>query len=229
MKSVLLVEDDNSLGEALVELLETKSFNVTWSKSINEAKSALSGGAQFSLLILDIGLPDGSGMDLAKWVKEEIKLPFIFMTAMNTAENRLEGFELGAEEFIPKPFHFKELLMRIDHVLEAHKRAPNVMSVNGVKINFDDQTIEGSKAKDVRLSSRDFALLRLLIEQSPKVLSRDEILDNLVGEDKFPSHRTVDNSIVRIRQVIDDTAGNLVRSVRGVGYQWQEGKDGENS
>ncbi len=228
MIRVLLVEDDPSLGEALVDLLEQNSFLVDWKKTVADAKDLLN-QSNFDLLILDIGLPDGTGLDLAHWIKDNFDIPFIFMTAMNTAENRLEGFELGAEEFIPKPFHFKELLLRVDHVLKAHKRSPRTLTLENVEINFEELSVQLQGEDKQYLSKRDFELLKFLIDHSPKVVSREEILDQILGENQFPSLRTVDNSIVRLRQALGDQQADIIRSIRGIGYQWQGVKYDEDS
>ncbi|HEX4924864.1 MAG TPA: response regulator, partial [Bdellovibrionales bacterium] len=117
MKHLLLVEDDPSLGATLQERLEKEGYSVAWAQSRAEAESAFARKPP-DLVILDVGLPDGSGFDLAKLIKKKSVVPFIFVTAMTTAEYRLEGFEIGAEEYIPKPFHLKELLLRVKHVLD---------------------------------------------------------------------------------------------------------------
>jgi len=218
VKKVLLVEDDLGLGETLCERLQKEKYEVDWCKKITEAGERLE-SKKFHLIILDLGLPDGSGFDLAKSIRKKSSVPIVFMTAMNTAENRLEGYELGAEEFIPKPFHLKELLMRVKHVLDNHSE-PEELRVNEKLIQFTSQTIRHEDGREETLSKRDFDLLKLLIQSAPKILSRDEILNLIWGEDKFPSHRTVDNTIVRLRQALGDDGGEIIRSVRSVGYQW---------
>ncbi len=217
-KNILFVEDDIGLGETLFERLQKEMYQVDWCKSIAEAKQRIQ-EKKFNLIILDLGLPDGSGFDLAKEIRKQSATPIVFMTAMNSAENRLEGYELGAEEFIPKPFHLKELLMRVKHVLENHSEL-EILQVNKKLIHFSSQMIVHEDGREELIAKRDFELLKLLIQNSPKVLSRDEILNLIWGEDKFPSHRTVDNTIVRLRQALGDGSDDLIRSVRGVGYQW---------
>jgi DNA-binding response OmpR family regulator len=236
MRRLLLVEDDSSLGETLQERLAKEGYDVKWveSQQAAEVELGLSGspGAApashpaFDLIVLDVGLPDGSGFELARRLREgagsERDTPFLFITAMNTAENRLEGYEIGAEEFIPKPFHLKELLIRVRHVLETHAdgKASNEVHVGELKIDLDAQAILRAGGEREFLATRDFQVLKLLIEEAPRVVSRDEILNRVWGEDKFPSHRTVDNAIVRLRQALGDSGAVLIRSVRGVGYQW---------
>lgn len=218
MIKLLLIEDDTSLGETLRTRLDKEGYFVVWAEDLRKGRVAFSSHT-FDLVILDVGLPDGSGFDFAREIKKISPVPFLFMTALNTAENRLEGFELGAEEFIPKPFHLKELLMRLDHVLENHKSV-HLIHVGGAVLNLDEGSLTTSEGTKEYFQPRDFKLLKFMIEASPRVVSRDEILDLIVGEEQFPSHRTVDNSIVRLRQALQDKNGEIIRSARGVGYQW---------
>lgn len=227
MRKLLLVEDDTSLGATLRERLEKEGYAVSWSETLSDAEGEVS-ARNFDLIVLDVNLPDGSGFEFARSVRERRPTPFIFVTAMNSAEHRLEGYEIGAEEFIPKPFHLKELLLRIRHVLETHpptgEEAQTSLSkkvqVGARAIDFEARAVVGPAGEKDFLQTRDFELVKLLIESAPKVVSRDEILDRIWGEDRFPSHRTVDNAIVRLRQSLGDEGGRVIRSVRGVGYQW---------
>ena len=218
---LLLVEDDPSLGETLHERLQKEGYEVDWVQTQKDGETALA-NTHFDLNLLDVGLPDGSGFDLARAIRGKIATPIVFMTAMNTAEHRLEGYEIGAEEFIPKPFHLKELLLRVRHVLENHASSRSV-EVGGRTIDFEAQAIVHEDGTRDFLAARDFKLLKLLVESAPKVVSRDEILDSLFGEDRFPNHRTVDNAVVRLRQALGDGGQAKIRSVRGVGYQWVGG------
>ncbi len=227
MKRLLLVEDDESLGATLQERLQKEGYTVEWATSLREAR-AKSAGDSFSLVILDVGLPDGTGTEFAKELRARSPVPFIFVTARNSAEDRLEGYEIGAEEYIPKPFHLKELLLRVRHVLEQHAESPSAsgprrLACLGKTIDLDAMAIESPDGKREFLAARDFRLLDFLIGVSPKVVSRDEILNVIWGEEKFPSTRTVDNAMVRLRQAIGDRDGKVIRSVRSVGYQWVNG------
>jgi DNA-binding response OmpR family regulator len=220
---LLLVEDDPSLGETLKERLQKEQYQVLWATCRADAQTLLE-KQSFDLVILDVGLPDGSGFELARLMRSQKNslqkdTPFLFMTALNTAENRLEGYEIGAEEFIPKPFHLKELLMRVSHVLR-NRTSLQTLVLRDRAIHFQEQAIVHQSGEKEFLQPRDFQLLRFLMTRAPAVVSRDEILDEIWGEDKFPSHRTVDNAIVRLRQGLGDTGGRLIRSVRGIGYQW---------
>lgn len=227
---ILLVEDDQALGSTLESRLKKEGYEVKWAQTLAEAKTLFL-DSPFQVAILDVGLPDGSGFELARWIKSEEKIPrnqrsncgLLFMTALNTAENRLEGYEIGADEFIPKPFHLRELFLRLKHVVENHQPALliSIGSDLGFRlINLDEGSVADIERHKQFLSAREHKILSYLIERSPSVVSRDQLLDLIVGEDQFPTHRTIDNSIVKLRQILSDKDGSYIRSVRGVGYQW---------
>lgn len=214
---LLLVEDDLSLGETLKERLQKEGYEVTWEDTLaGAANHALDG---FSLVVLDVGLPDGSGFEFAQEVRKKSHVPFIFVTAQTGAEARLRGYEIGAEEYIPKPFHLKEFLMRVKHVLENHAVSASIQ-VGDVEIDFSSMAVIKGTGQKEFLPKRDFEILKLLIDRAPKVLSRDEILNAVWGEDRYPTNRTVDNIILRLRQALGPVGGQCIRSVRGIGYQW---------
>jgi two-component system phosphate regulon response regulator PhoB len=218
MKSILLIEDDRSLGATLQDRLAREGYRVSWVETKQRALKKL-GDELWDLIILDIGLPDGSGFELARQVKTGSSVPIMFMTALGTAENRLEGFEIGAEEFIPKPFHLRELLLRVKHVFERHPVRRH-LSCNGRVIEFDSRVVVQPDGQRDYLAARDFELLELLITSAPRVVSRNQIIDALWSEDKLGNQRTVDNMIVHLRQSLGDSGSTFIRSVRGVGYQW---------
>ncbi len=220
MTRLLLVEDDRSLGATLNERLAIEGYEITWVETKRHAMEKL-GSGWWDLVILDVGLPDGSGFELARHIKARTALPVIFITALSSAENRLEGFEIGAEEFIPKPFHLRELMLRIKHVMDNHLVRPNI-KCNGRLIDIGARAIVQPDSQRDYPTTREFQLLQMLIISAPRVISRDEILDELWGIDSLPNHRTVDNMIVRLRQSLGDAEGRFIRSVRGVGYQWNE-------
>lgn len=218
MKRLLLVEDDRSLGATLCERLSRESYDVSWVETQQRAMKKLNEGL-WDLVILDIGLPDGSGFDLARHIKDQTPLPLMFLTALSTAEHRLKGFEIGAEEFIPKPFHLRELLLRVKHVLDNHSVRRQI-TCNGRLIELDSRAIVQPDGQREYPAVHDFDLLQLLITNTPRVISRNQVVDAVWGEDKLPNQRTIDNMIVRLRHSLGDTNSKYIRSVRGVGYQW---------
>jgi DNA-binding response OmpR family regulator len=218
MPRVLLVEDDASLGRTLAERLTREQLEVRWVQSIAEAQTQLAADG-WDLAVIDVRLPDGSGFGLARQIRRTSTIPIMFMTALNSAENRLEGFDIGADDYLPKPFHLKEFLIRVRHVLERH-RPRRAIAVNGLLVDLNGMSVQQRDGTRVFLPVRDARVLALLIEAAPHPVVRSEILDRVWGEDQYPTPRAIDNAIVRLRQALGDEAGTLIRSVRGVGYQW---------
>jgi DNA-binding response OmpR family regulator len=216
MTKILLVEDDWSLGATLRDRLTKEGYEVVWTRT-KRASTEAAQQSSFDLYLFDVGLPDGDGFDLAKGLPAK---PFIFLTAQGDAESRLKGYDLGAEEYIPKPFHLRELLMRIRHVLDNHMPATE-LALGDIRVNFSSFEFSRGGQKEP-VAPRDLTLLKLLVEKSPNAVSRDEALNCMRGEDKFPSNRTVDNAIVRLRSVLGEFGANI-ESIRGVGYRWNSG------
>ncbi len=218
MPRVLLVEDDRSLGRTLAERLEKEGLEVHWVMTQALARDAAEQGP-WDLAILDVMLPDGSGFDLVPVLRQRSRIPIMFMTALNSAESRLTGFELGADEYLPKPFHLKEFLLRVHHVLITQPPRRLLQAGNAV-VDWDAMAIERPSGERTFLPVRDYQVFRMIVEAAPRAVSRSEILDRVWGETEFPTQRTVDNAIVRLRQALGDDDGLLIRTVRGVGYQW---------
>jgi two-component system phosphate regulon response regulator PhoB len=216
VKRILLVEDDKTLATTLRERLEREHYQVQWCNSLSSARAEEPG--RFDLVVLDVGLPDGSGFQFAQDVRRSSQTPFIFVTAQSDAEARLKGYEIGAEEFIPKPFHLREFLLRVRHVLENHSR-PVQLRMGTLTVDFQSYRIDNNGTRE-DLQPRDAKLLQLLVEKSPAVVSRDEILNQLWGGDRFPTARTVDNSVLRLRHQLGTQWGTCIQSIRGVGYRW---------
>ncbi len=215
-RRILLIEDDESLGQTLAERLQKDGLTVDWARSVRDAR-ALFDTSTWDLAIVDVKLPDGSGFGLARELRGRSAAPIMFMTALNSAENRLEGFEIGADEYLPKPFHLKEFMLRVRHVL-ARQRAQRIVKAGGSEIDFGAMTVSRGTTR-VQLQARDCQVLKLLVDAAPRVVPRSEILDKVWGEHRFPTPRGVDNAIVRLRQALDADE-QLIQSVRGVGYQW---------
>ncbi len=211
MTSLLLVEDDLQLGKTLSSQLTDQGYKVHWCQTVESYKELDEQG--FDLAIVDLNLPDGSGFD----VIAKLNIPVIIMTAQNSPENRLQGLELGVYDFIPKPFLFKELHLKLSRLLS--ERQQTIDLEGRLQIDLKSRTIEDQKGNTTFLNEREYQILKLLIEKTPQVVSRDEIL-NFLKEDESASHRSIDNVIVRLRQVLEDENHKYIHSVRGVGYQW---------
>ena len=230
---ILVIEDERNVASTLVERLEKEGFSVTWAQTAEEARQEIS-RTRFDLALVDVGLPDGSGFDVAAALRKKYPTTaLIFLTAFANPEDRVHGLELGAEDYVVKPFNLKELLLRIHNGLKrARYLAAEAEGVND-EINVGRAVIRFSKFEAEAegqihsLTHKETALLKLLIERKGKVVSRDEILDRVWSENEFPTSRTVDNFIMRLRRLIEKNPEDpmIIKSIRGVGYQLVDGEN----
>ncbi len=228
---LLVVEDEKNVGLTLVERLRKQGFEVAWAMSAEEAKLEIN-QRKFDLALMDVGLPDGSGFEVAAHFRKlQPAAAIIFLTAFGSAEDRVRGLELGAEDYVVKPFHFKELLLRVQNGLKRAKylaggavaqSAADSIQLGRATIHFSrfEAELDGGVQS---LTHKEVALLRLLVDRRGKVVSRDEILNHVWSENEFPTSRTIDNFIMRLRRLIESDAENpqIIKSIRGVGYQLQ--------
>lgn len=232
---LLVVEDEQNVGSTLVERLKREGFDVAWAQSLEEARLEIS-QRKFDLALLDVGLPDGNGFSAAQLLRQQQKsTAIIFLTAFGNPEDRVRGLELGAEDYVVKPFHFKELLLRIQNGLKRARyltsgtdEATDGVRMGKARVRFArfEAEVEGTSHA---LTHKECALLRLLYERRGLVVSRDEILNQVWSEDEFPSPRTVDNFVMRLRRLVEFDPENpqIIRSVRGVGYLLQLPEDNQ--
>lgn len=222
--SLLLVEDEPNLGQTLRDYLRAKKFSVELATTCEEARvkfKEISPG----IAILDIGLPDGSGIELAKEFRVARKeCVLLFCTALNDPALRVEGLELGAEDYITKPFELKELTLRLDRILKNRQITFN----NPDEFRFGNLIfwpkrfeIQDGVGVISALGQKECAILEFLLEKKNNVVARDEMIENIWGENSFPTNRTIDNYIVKLRKWADssETSGVKIISVRGIGYK----------
>ena len=215
----LYVEDDFELSKVVIENLEDRGLKVKWVRSVKEAISLLK-SENFKFYILDISLTDGLGYEVAEYIKaHQLTGPVIFLTARSNANDRLKGYEYGACEYIPKPFLFEELWLRLDHALEEHGDPDSLSLTDNVSFNVSEMMIYGLNENGVVLTKKECLFLKKIFEKKPKPFERSEILDVVWSKDSFPTERTVDNLVVKLRQKLMHLGTNI-KSVRGVGYKW---------
>jgi two-component system alkaline phosphatase synthesis response regulator PhoP len=223
-KKILYVEDEVNVGTTLKERLEAEGYEVEWQRSRAGGLEAAR-NQTFHLALLDIALPDGTGFQIAEELrKRNVHTSIVFLTAFGTPEDRVRGLELGAEDYIPKPFHLKELLLRLRNVLKRTQSFNENPELDGVqlgrtKIFFSRLELE-LENETVKMTQKEAALLQLLLVKKDRVVSRDEILNTVWAQDEFPTPRTIDNFILKLRKWIEIEADNprIIQSVRGVGY-----------
>lgn len=223
--NLLLLEDEVNVGSTVKDRLQMEGYQVSWAQNLAEAKKILQ-STPISLALLDVQLPDGSGFDLGRLIRQKHpETVMVFLTAAGTTEDRIHGLELGAEDYIVKPFNFKELLLRIQNASKRLKyiqdSAPQTgdIKIGDALVHFKQYEIVRDGQK-LNLSHKECALLKLLYEKRGEVVSRDEILNMVWSEDEYPTPRTIDNFILKLRKWIEPDPNNptIIRSVRGVGY-----------
>lgn len=221
---LLLVEDELSLAEGIKLNLELEGLPCTWVTRGDEALRRIL-GEHWDLVILDVMLPGMDGFTVCEKVREARNLtPILFLTAKNTEDDRVHGFETGGDDYLGKPFQVRELMLRVRAILRREAwyrdRTP------GSRLRFGDHWVDFENfcgegpAGPFQLGVKECMILKLLMEKPGQVVSRTEILDRVWGEEAYPTTRTVDNFIVRIRRVVEGDAPKprWIHTVRSVGY-----------
>jgi len=224
---VLIVDDDRELRELLARFLERNRFRVTAVRDAREARRAWP-HAHFHLVVLDLMLPGEGGLDLARWMRGQSDVPIIMLTAMGEETDRIIGLELGADDYVAKPFNPRELLARIRAVLRrAGEPAERREAVGAQALCFSGWTLEPARRRlinpdgvEVPLTGGEYDLLLALVERANRVLTRDMLLDLLRGRQAGPFDRAIDVAISRLRRKLDDDGrhAQLIKTVRGGGY-----------
>lgn len=218
---IFLLEDDEAIGIGLTYSLENEGYNVTLAKSVKEAKKIID-EKEFSLYILDLTLPDGSGYDVCKRIKAKSDLPVIFLTAYDDEVNVIMGFELGADDYISKPFRVKELMLRIKSVMRrySNETSDGIIKINNLKINTNEAKVYKNN-EEIILTAMEYRLLLILLSNRGKVLSRTALLENIwdVAGD-FVEDNTLTVYIKRLRDKIEEDPAKpeFIKTVRGLGY-----------
>ena len=219
MNTILLVEDSEAIIMGLKYSLEQENFKVITAKTIDEAEKC----KEYDLILLDITLPDGNGFDFFKEVKKKEDVPVIFLTALDEEINIVKGLDLGAEDYIVKPFRVKELISRIKVALRRYNKISScTINVKGIEIDAENMQVKNG-GKIVELTSLEFKILLLLFTNKNKLVTRDMILNkiwDLAGN--FVNDNTLTVYIKRIREKIGDSEGTIIKTIRGVGYKVDE-------
>ncbi len=216
---VLLVDDDNRIRELLSRILVDNGYRVTAAANAAEARKFLSGLA-FDLLILDVMMPGETGLELATWLREHTSVPILMLTARSDAADRIAGLEVGADDYLAKPFEPRELMLRISAILRrgGPKRVETRSEIQFGPFTFNAARGELKNDGDpVRLTDREKQILSIFAEQPGATVPRHKI----VGDDSGLGERTVDVQINRLRRKIETDPGNpiFLQTVRGIGYR----------
>jgi two-component system OmpR family response regulator len=223
---LLVVDDDREIRDLLARFLERQGFRVTTARDAREARRTWP-HAHFQLVVLDLMLPGESGLEFARWLRTQSGVPIIMLTAMAEPTDRIVGLELGADDYLAKPFNPRELLARIRAVLrragEAQTRAeaiPRALTFGGFRLEPPRRRLLNPEGVEVPLTGGEYDLLYALAERPNRVLARELLLDLLRGRQAGPFDRAIDVAVSRLRRKLEDDGrrAQLIKTVRGGGY-----------
>jgi two-component system phosphate regulon response regulator PhoB len=221
---ILIIEDEPDIRKTLEYNISREGYKVVSASSLSEGNEQIN-SSDFSLILLDLMLPDGSGLDLCREIKsdkDKSPTPIIILTAKDDEVDKVVGFELGADDYVTKPFSVRELILRIKAIL---KRGESKKETLEVQRQFGELTMDIDShevfvnSEQIILTALEFRLLRQLVDRRGRVQSRDQLLSDVWGYSAEVTTRTVDTHIKRLREKLG-TMGKYVQTIRGVGYKF---------
>ncbi len=223
---ILIVEDEEIISELLADNLIEEGYTVQIARDGQEGLEKWQ-GLEPNLVVLDVMLAHLNGFELCEQMRKSgNNAPVLFLSAKGETQNRIKGLSVGGDDYLPKPFDLNEFLLRVKNMLKrqglVEKSSEATFSFAGHTVNFRNHTVKLAGGKEEILSERQLKIFKLLSERAEEVISRDEILDNVWGEEAFPSSRTVDNFIMKLRKIFEPhpTEPIYFHTVWGVGYRF---------
>ena len=216
---ILIVDDDEELAGLLSELLTREGFKVDMQHDGVKGLAAAQGGG-YDLMVLDVMLPGMDGFEILRRVRRESRLPVLMLTARGEDEDRIIGLELGADDYLPKPFNTRELVARVRAIMRRlEERRPGIkLEVNGISIDPGTRDVHRN-GTPVEVTTFEFDILETLMRAAGRVVSRDDLMEELYGRKATPFDRSVDMHISHLRKKLEGDKP-LIKTVRGVGYQF---------
>ena len=220
MKKILIIEDNETIVKGLKYLLEQEQFEVEACLNAQETMNII-GKKEFDLIVLDITLPGGNGFELCEYIKQYTDIPIIFLTAKDEEQDVVKGLDMGAEDYIVKPFRNKELISRINNVLRRFNKENNKIKYKNIEINLDEKAVY-IDGKNVEFTKLEYKILLLLFNNIGKTVTREQILDKIWDvAGNFVNDNTLTVYIKRIRAKLGE---DIIKTVKGIGYQVQGGE-----
>ena len=226
--TVLIVEDEPSIADILADNLQDEGY-LTLHAADGSSGLRCWQAERPNLVVLDVMLPHLSGYEVCRTMRGHgDTTPVLFLSAKGRADDRVAGLRAGGDDYLPKPFHLPEFLLRVENMLKRQRwghaapQTDDALYFGGHKVSFRTWTATLANGHDEPLSERELKILKLLSQRRGEVVSRDDILDNVWGDDAFPSSRTVDNFIVRLRRLFEPHPAEprYFHTVWGVGYRF---------
>lgn len=225
MRKILIIEDDKTIIQGLEAAFTFHGFELLSAGNSDDGLFLL-GSEKPELVILDVMLPGHDGFEILEKIRQQDPhLPIIMLTARSREEDKLRGFELGADDYVTKPFSAKELIARITALFKrtgGERKDKQSLKIGQVTVNFTNFTITRD-GEELPLSPKEYEILKLLTDNPDRVIRRLDIIDKVWGDDYFPNPKTIDNFILKLRNKIEETpkAPNHILTVHGVGYKFK--------
>ena len=223
MTRILLVEDDDQIASYLGELLRAEGFDTQIAGSKKEASECLLIQA-FDLVLLDVSLPDGNGFSICAEIKREYEIPVIFLTASGDEYSVVAGLDMGADDYIAKPFRPRELISRIRSVLRRCKKEQRILSCGDLRVNVSSATVTKGE-KELFLSALEYRLLLLLLQNKGQILTRNQLLEEIWdASGEYVNDNTLSVYMKRLREKIEENpqSPRLLHTIRGIGYRMED-------
>ena len=217
MKKILLIEDNEAIIKGLKYSLEQEKFEVEIAKDFKTSKDKLCSN-EYNLIILDVMLPDGNGFELCRYIKRNTKIPVIFLTAKDEEQDVVKGFDLGADDYVIKPFRTRELISRINNILRRYEReSTNTLRAGNIIIDLDASRVYVND-KEVIFTALEYKILVLLFSNMGKTMTRDNILDKIWDvAGNFVNDNTLTVYVKRIRAKLGEN--DVIKTIKGIGYR----------
>lgn len=223
MTKILLVEDDGQIASYLGELLRAEGFDTQIAGSKKEASECLLIQA-FDLVLLDVSLPDGNGFSICAEIKKEYEIPVVFLTASGDEYSVVAGLDMGADDYIAKPFRPRELISRIRSVLRRCKKEQRILSCGDLRVNVSSATVTKGE-KELFLSALEYRLLLLLLQNKGQILTRNQLLEEIWdASGEYVNDNTLSVYMKRLREKIEENpqSPRLLHTIRGIGYRMED-------
>ena len=224
-----MVDDDPVVRELLEDYFSQQGFRVRAAGSAAEARKLLDASPP-QLVFLDVGLPGEDGLSLARYIREQLDVPIVMVSGAGEPLDRIIGLEVGADDYVTKPFDLRELQARVKSVMRRYRRVPapppdgvsQRVQIPGFEVDLASRRLFRADGEELVLTRMEFELLQVFVEHPNRVLSRDQLLNMTQNRDWDPYDRSIDIRVARLRRKLDDRpdSAQLIRTVRGVGYMF---------
>lgn len=224
-KRILVVEDDDTIALGIQVFLEKNHFIVIHRDTLQGAKEEIGRNPYLDLVVLDLNLPDGSGYDLCTWIKKQADIPIVFLTVRDEERDMVQGLDIGADDYITKPFQLRVLLSRIRAVLRrsTNRQEKKVLTCGAVTVD-KERTLVRCGDQEIPLTAGEYRLLLMLVENKNQTLTRAVLLQKLwdMGG-SFVNDNTLTVTMKRLREKLGDTG--MIKTIRGIGYRAEDGHE----